>query len=106
MRASRGLADCGSVCTLAPLPHGERVQATIAVQPVQSQGVVVDRGGAALAGVDRVADAWQLMPMDEPPPAFADVSDADLVRMWQAGGGEGEEAEAIVAEMARREIDF
>lgn len=76
------------------------------MQPVRAKGMVVDRGGAALAGVDRASSAWQLAPMDEPTNPYADTSDADLVCMWQASGGEGEAAEAIVAEMARREIDF
>lgn len=35
--------------------------------------------------------------------AFADKTDAELVRLWLGGDGDDE---ALAAEMARREIDF
>jgi hypothetical protein len=42
--------------------------------------------------------------MDAPDPLA--MTDAQLVSEWLSGDGEGERAEALAAEMARRDIDF
>lgn len=49
-------------------------------------------------------DRCTIPDMDAPEPQS--MTDDELVKEWLAGDGEGARAEALAAEMARRDIDF